>query len=376
MPGSSEQAQFLGKAGEALQEGALPMTPQQKAEIIANLPAGLTEHGEISSASISHILAATDPSGNRIAVKVKRLGIREALDDNIRVMNVFIDGTNSFVQTHAQQGVFTNKLQMIAKALPFGLETLKKTVVRDLDFVSERQIQHKASEVFNDIPGIIVPSIIEEYSDNNHIAMEEISAESFKALPANPKRVENLIAFGLQSWRKRFFHGDLHGRNIKSHEDGSLVVYDWSKSVDLSPRFVGNVGRLMYAMTRQNPKAIARAYNHIQAHPESDKDPTQIASLEAIEKVANDAIQRSKEAGRSKNIAKNGMIQDFLMTMGSQHQSALNVDYFVFLKSAKDFKEVVKSELEKPEYQNKSYRRKVLAKGFVNAFKTVYSRKR
>lgn len=364
---SSELAQFAAGIGRALQEGIAPPSDAQRAAIASELPAGLQYNHLISSASIGHVIAVSAPEGD-FATKVKRPQVVQAIEDNARIYQLTTDILSAYTIAHAEEGAFTKHLQIVTEALPFGLEVIKADAKRELDYEAEARAQHQARTIFEKDTGVVVPKVIDAYSDADHITMEYLPAQRIEDLPANSERLKNIFVFALRSWKEKLVHADLHPGNIKSREDGTLVVYDWAKPIHTSPGFLGNLARFVLAMGRGNPNAVARAYKRVQS-PDHGQAPR-----EAIAAAFRSVV--AEEQGDRKGLRKGKRIQRLLMALGIQQQSTLAVSYISFMRTAVAFGGVVKSELDKPLYQDRRQKYWTILKSFSAAAKDVYWTKR
>jgi predicted unusual protein kinase regulating ubiquinone biosynthesis (AarF/ABC1/UbiB family) len=364
--GDPELAALIEGIGSSLQEGIAPPDVVQQKRIEAELPEGLTYHNVISSASVAHIVETSTPEGEHLATKVLRPNITEAIDRNLDTYRILTDILGDYIEAHAGDSAFYTQVKTIRAALPFLLDVTATDIRRELELPDELTAQKHAREVFKDMPRITVPEPLDQYSDKDHITMRILEGQKIKDLPANPARLQNLMAFGLQALRKRFWHSNPHPGNLKSTENGDLSVYDWAEPIELSPRFVANFGRFVFALSRQKPHAIARAYMRIQS-PDHNQ-----ATSEQAETVAHNLIQSLDGAKASRSLRKNKLIQGFVMAMGLTEQSTIDVRYKRLMTSAVEFAAVVKSELDKPLYHDRVYRGKVIAQSAFRAIKDVY----
>ncbi len=356
------QARFLSNVGRAMQEGIVQPTAVDIAEIQRQLPKGIEVEGVISSASIAHVVKVRDQDGREMAVKIRRKNIEQAIANNVRSYQIIVDLTEAFVEYHAGDEAFDETMKTILKALPFGLQLLEDDAKKELDTKAEANAQTKAREAFYGVPGVVIPEVHQDISDENHLFMDIEPAVRISDLPANPELLKNMMVMALNSWRHKIWHADLHAGNIKGREDGTIVVYDWARPVELKPKFIGNVFRLMSGFALRSPKRVARSYLKVQS-PDYES-----VSNEEAESTAKDVFTSNK----SWNFKKSKTFHAFVMQMGIHHQSALNFDYLSFIRSFGAFSSgVLSDEVNKPEYGGSLGKAKTLVKAYFAARKVL-----
>lgn len=367
------QAEFVSQIARGMQEGILPPDDKQQQDIAEALPNGLSYKRIISSASIAHVVETETPSGQRRATKIKRPNIDQAITDNEDTFNLAAKAYARFVEEHIEGTAMGDDKQRVKELLPFVLNTFVVDLRRELDFPAEADVQRKFSKVFKEDKGIHVPEIDDEFTDGEHITMEYLEGTRLENLPAHINYLKNLFKIPLRSWRARMLHGDMHGGNIKGRGDGSLALYDYGKSVELSKDLVKNMSQFLFAIVRKNPDAIAKAYVKIQSpdHTQITEDKARITAQEVLDSLPDSQDQeetRLKKAKKSFSRTSKGLAT----TMVIRHQSIMDTDYVTALQTAIRYGSVVAAELAKPEYQDKKVRRKALRKSIAGAIKDVY----
>lgn len=365
-----ERAKVATQLAKGMQEGIAPPDDLQQYDLALNLPDGLNYKRHISSASIAHVLETETAEGEQRATKVKRPGINQSITDNEDVFNLITKVSARFVEEHVGGTELGNKVQRTNRVLPFLLGTFVTDLRKELNFPDEVSAQKQGKVIFERHAGIHVPEIDDRYTDDEHITMEHIAGTRLEDLPAHPAHLKNLFVLALESWRSRFLHGDMHGGNIKGLGNGELVAYDWGKTVKLTPDFVKNMGKFMYAVVRKKPDAIAKAHVKIQS-PEF----TQVNEDEA-RVIAKEVVDSLDSEKRIRGVIPQ-TIKGLVVRMGMRHQNIMDSRYSIALQTAVRYGMVVAKELEKPEYQeNKKYRKRVLRQSIVGAIKEVYFSKK
>lgn len=375
--GNAQDASFIEKVGKAMQEGVAMPDEDQQTKLRANLPEGLSLDEVFSSAKIAYV-ARTTSGESSYATKIKRPGIEQAISDNSRMFQLVADILTRYIETHAGEGTLTQQLDISKKALPFLLRVMERDMQEELDFKQEADRQSRGQTVYSADEDILVPDVLEKYSNDSHITMELIPGQRIEEVPANANYLKNLMVFLLRGRKHRYLHGDMHGGNIKvSNElDGKLVAYDWGKSIEIPKGFERNLMRFVVGALRKNPRSIAKAYVRIQS-PNFEQ-----ANLTQSEEVAREVLRtmqvqspatdkESKFAQRKIHETQN-VLRSFVAAMGIRHQSTLDTNYLTYMRSVVSLATIAAAELAKPQYAKRSYKAMTILKSAAAAVRKVY----
>lgn len=372
--GSFTQGDGIGQDLEELfQEGIKPPSEAEVEEIRSGLPSGLRLNKTMSSASVAFIVGTQDQINNNYATKVSRPGIDTAKTNNMRTLAVLSETLISFVREHASNTPLAQQLEVVQTALPYFLAIIESDIDQEQNFEEQIVAQKRARAMVANHPGIIVPQIIDAFSDSQHITMSIELSEPIKALPANQKYLTNIFTLCLELIKNRFWHSDMHGRNIKGRQDGSIVAYDWGQIRDLPDRFFRHLGSYLWGLARMNPQATAKAYCRIQNPNDQLLDEPTVAQL------AREVFESQKQLAASSAEPRPGFLsrlyktQELMaLTLALRHQSALDERYLAFSASAYALSKVVKAELTKAAYEGRGKKPLALAASFVKAIRAVY----
>lgn len=374
----------VANIARAFQEGIAMPSPEQQAELEQGLPGGLRLEKVFSSAKIAYVAQVT--SGDEgFATKIKRPGVEQALERNIRTFSVMVDILQRYLETHAGDSAKVEQYALIKDTLPYVFATLERDMLEEMDFEKERTLQIRGGEVLKRHEGIVVPGVTTELSDDNHITMDLVPSKRIEDLPANPDFLKNMMILVLEGRRSKFLHGDMHGGNIKALEDdplGRLVAYDWGKSIELPKGFEKNVVSMMTAILRKDPERMATAFTKIQ-DPNSQHVPREEV-IKAAQTALTEVFENESETKQRRMAQKSGagrrmqqasdVLTNFGFQMIKEHQGGLDVRYVTYMKSMVSLAAIVKAELAKPEYTDKKYRNRALLTSAARALKEVYGR--
>jgi predicted unusual protein kinase regulating ubiquinone biosynthesis (AarF/ABC1/UbiB family) len=205
----------------------------------------------ISGASLGQVYVATY-EGRRVAVKVRRPGVEQLVETDLRVIRWSLPVLMRFVD----------------EARSFSLETLadefEKTIREEMDYERERRMLEEIGENFADTDSIRVPSSVPEVSTRLVLTMEYVGGTKISnladfeamgvdrtALATTLQRVylQMIVEDGV-------FHADPHPGNLAVKDDGTIVFYDFGMSGRVDPFVQGKIVEFYMAVARRDTDAI------------------------------------------------------------------------------------------------------------------------
>ncbi|HEX5595183.1 MAG TPA: AarF/UbiB family protein [Micromonosporaceae bacterium] len=182
-----------------------------------------------ASGSIATVHRAVLPDGRRVAVKVRRFGIERVMRADLALM----------------MGV-SNVLRRIPplRNVPVREMTtqISDAVLRQLDFVAERDSLRKLGAAFTDDAAVRIPAIVEELCTPDVVVMEYIpDLVVYRPEGLNADQRRTVVEQTLRTVYRMLFldgtvHCDLHPGNLYLQPDGSLVILDAGFVVELPQR--------------------------------------------------------------------------------------------------------------------------------------------
>ena len=179
----------------------------------------------ISGASLGQVYTAT-VGGDPVAVKIRRPGIEDLVEADLRVIRWSIPIVVRFV----------------GEGQAFSLENLAdefaKTIREEMDYAREGRMLQEIRENFADNPDIVIPRVYEDYSDARVLTMAYIPGTKISNVQELERRgvdrsqvAETLEEAYLQMIiDDGVFHADPHPGNLAVQDDGSIVFYDFGMS--------------------------------------------------------------------------------------------------------------------------------------------------
>ena len=204
----------------------------------------------ISAASLGQVHKAKLKSGEKVAVKIQRPGLREQITlDLYIVRNIAI--------------WFKNNIGIIRSDLVALIDELGKRIFEEMDYINEANNAEKFKELHSGNDKIAVPKIYRKATSRRVLTMEWIDGtkltniEAVKNLGINPNEmVEIGVSCSLQQLIEHgFFHADPHPGNILAMKDGRLCYLDFGMMSDITQQSrVGLIRAVVHLVNRRFDK--------------------------------------------------------------------------------------------------------------------------
>ena len=183
----------------------------------------------ISAASLGQVHRGVLKSGQSVAVKVQRPGLREQITLDLYIVRNIAAWLNS-------------NIGLIRSDLVALIDELGKRVFEEMDYLNEAGNAEKFRDLHSHNPRIAVPAIYREATSRRVLTMEWINGvkltnlEAVRALGIDPDdMVEVGVSCSLQQLLEHgFFHADPHPGNLLALEDGRLCYLDFGMMSEVS----------------------------------------------------------------------------------------------------------------------------------------------
>ena len=205
----------------------------------------------ISGASLGQVYTA-QYEGEPVAVKVRRPGIEELVEADLRVLNWSIPLIRRF----------------IGQGRAFSLENLSdefaKTIRQEMDYSREKRILEQIKGNFADNPDVKIPRTIDARSGPRVLTMEYLPGTKINDIQSldgkNIDRTE--LATTLQRVYLQMivddgvFHADPHPGNLAVTDTGEIIFYDFGMSGTVEPFIQQKIIDFYVAVANQDIGAI------------------------------------------------------------------------------------------------------------------------
>lgn len=197
-----------------------------------------------ASASLGQVHLARLRDGRRVAVKVQRPKVREAVANDLDAL----DELAEFLDNHTEFGKRYQFCQM--------LQEFRKSLLRELDYGQEAQNLHLFHQQMMKYPHIVVPLPIDDYCSSRVLTMQYVSGKKITDmsplvqmdLDGAALAEEVFQAYLEQILVNGFFHADPHPGNVFLTEDHRIGLLDLGMVGHITPRLQEDLLQLLLAI--------------------------------------------------------------------------------------------------------------------------------
>jgi ubiquinone biosynthesis protein len=210
----------------------------------------------LAAASIGQAHAATLRDGTEVVVKVRRPGVMEKVEEDLRILQSLAVQANHRWEIAEQYDV-------VALAQEFA-----QTLRAELDYVREGRNAERFAENFADDPEVHVPRVFWETSTSRVLTLERlrgIKVSDVDAIDAAGIDREELAVRAARTtldmiFEHGFFHADPHPGNFFVEPDGTLRIIDFGMVGTVDERTQGQLARLLLAITSRDADRLVDAF--------------------------------------------------------------------------------------------------------------------
>ncbi|MEZ5180853.1 MAG: AarF/UbiB family protein [Acidimicrobiales bacterium] len=233
----------------------------------------------IGAASIGQVHAATLLDGTEVVVKVRRPGLREQFERDLRAMALAAaagERASKAARVANLSGFVELFAEMVLEEIDFRFEALNQV---ELSLAAEaaghdfatfpRPIPHLATEdvfVMTRVEGVPYTRAIEAYPD-------AVDGERLLTLAINAT-LEHMIAYGI-------FHGDLHAGNVLINPQGDFSLIDFGIAGRIDAEQRAATVMFLFGFGRNDQLLQLRALQAFGAVPPGADLPTLASEIEA-----------------------------------------------------------------------------------------------
>jgi len=218
----------------------------------------------IAAASIGQVHQAVLHNGDRVAVKVQRPHLRETVQTDLEIFQIFVGQ----IEQRTQWGK-RYPLRML-------LGEFSKTITGELDFLNEGRNAEKLAKVSIKNSHILIPKIYWELSQPSVLTMEYISGIPLHQIIGSREksydvhRIADRLSKALlqQILRGGCFHGDPHPGNVFILPGEKIALLDFGITGHLTCVMRGEILSLMSALVRGNNDLILETISQMGIVPE------------------------------------------------------------------------------------------------------------
>ncbi len=215
------------------------------------------EERPLAAASIAQVHTAVLSDGREVVVKLQRPGIEERIRLDLHLLGYI---ARLLVRYIPESRLYDP---------PGQVEELTKTILKELDFETERRHTERFRENFSNSGDIVIPGVVASLSGKKVLTMEMSRGRKINELYDDDIRFRKRVARRLidsylkQVFRDGFFHADPHPGNIFVLEDGRLCFHDFGMMGHLNPEMRDNLADWFLAFIDRDIDGVADVYLRI-----------------------------------------------------------------------------------------------------------------
>jgi ubiquinone biosynthesis protein len=242
----------------------------------------------VAAASLSQVHHATLRDGREVALKIQRPGIREQVLTDLDTLGEIA----SFLQGHSDAG---RRYDIAAL-----FEEFRKSMLRELDFRQEAMHLVTIGRSLCDIPEIIIPQPVLDYSTSRVLTMDFLAGTKITEIPPvarteldGGRLVDALFrAYLKQMLRDGLFHADPHPGNVLL-VGKCIGMIDLGMVAQIGPGLQDRLLQLLLAIGDSRPAdAVKSLYLIGECHEDADR--------KGFERAVADLVQQNREMARQR----------------------------------------------------------------------------
>ncbi|HEY8377906.1 MAG TPA: AarF/ABC1/UbiB kinase family protein, partial [Nannocystis sp.] len=211
------------------------------------------EETPIASASIAQVHRGVLKTGERVALKVQRPGLRPKIESDLNILLA----TAAYVEEAFPEAAAMDLVGVI--------RGFAKSLAQELDFRIEARNITRFQRNFEGDDFVRLPRVYESLSTSEVLCMEFIEGRKFSEVLESGEDIRPLIDVYFRTAYKMlfidgFFHGDLHPGNVFVQEGGKLAILDCGMVGRLSPSMKDKLIDILWAVMTEDMEALARSF--------------------------------------------------------------------------------------------------------------------
>ncbi len=244
----------------------------------------------LASASIGQVHKAVMHSGEVVAVKIQRPGIRKRFIEDLDVLMSLSEKAESFSQTARDYAVHS------------VIEELRYILLKELDYTLEAQNLETLKENLKDFEHLFIPAPIIDYSSSRVLTMQFV--EGNKITKVSPlKRIDidltPLVDDLVKGYLKQiivdgFAHADPHPGNVYLTLDNKIGLMDLGMVAKFSNKMQETILKLMIGLANYDSARVSDILLQISEYDEKEVDTT-LFRKNIVRKIQESENQKAKD---------------------------------------------------------------------------------
>lgn len=253
-----------------------------------------------ASASIAQVHLARLPTGENVVVKIQKADIQTQVESDLSILA----GLAELAEKHVEQ---LKPYEPVALVRQF-----RRTILRELDFHTERRNLEEFARNFADDPGIRFPRPWPEFSSRRVLTMERfegVLGSDTVGLKATGIDLGEFARRGANMYlemifRDSFYHADPHPGNLMLLPGGVLGVLDCGMAGRLDESLRDEIEALLLAVAQRDAEALTDAVFLIGAVPANvARDQLRADLADFVAEYTGQSINELDLAGALRSLA-------------------------------------------------------------------------
>ena len=216
------------------------------------------DQNALSGASLGQVYKATK-DGQKVIVKVKRPGIENMVEEDLKVLMKIIPFAMKFVDPNLRFSIIPIMKQFV------------ESIHEEMDYSKELENLKKIKGNMESYGNVVIPNVHEDYSTKNVLTMEYIPGIKItnvqeldeKGIDRQKLVIDVHKVFFTMLLRHSIFHADPHPGNISVKDDGTLILYDFGMIGRLNNETRLRLVRLYLALVEKDPPRTVNAMDEL-----------------------------------------------------------------------------------------------------------------
>lgn len=209
----------------------------------------------LGSGSIAQVHLATQLSGSKIVLKVRKPSVLVQIRDDISILKTICELLNKYIPE-------VQNLQLTEVIHEF-----EKTLLSETDLELEANNIKRFQKNFYNHPNFVIPMVHPEFSTSEVLALDYIEGQPLSKITQETQQSlgpdflkTSLDIFVKMIFRDGYFHGDLHPGNFFILPDKKVGLVDFGIVGRLSPRLRNSIIRMLNSLINEDYEQLAFEY--------------------------------------------------------------------------------------------------------------------
>jgi len=281
----------------------------------------------VAAGSVGQIYRATLRTGEEVAVKVQKPGIRKPILTDLEIIEWFAAQLHEHVP------------ELRPFDLPEVVKELRKGILAELDFT----IEARNATLFNSLnqypEKVFAPQVFDAFTDPRLLVAEWIDGKGPSQISLAEDEGRRIADAGGSSFFSQivvtgFFHGDPHGGNILITPDGRICFIDWGLAGQLTRQMRYHLVDLFQACAERNASRVTNLGIRM------SRSTLRIDTVALEKAVTASLFKHDQSLRRMENLG--NVIFDLIFVFGS-HGIHLARDYTLLAKAVISIEKTAKA---------------------------------